>query len=174
MIKQILIIRKDLNMRKGKIGAQCAHASMKVFFDRIHMSLESYEGTAKEYDHYKCKFTNEMIQWMEGSFTKIVVGCSSEQELFDLQKQAEEAGIVNAIILDNGQTEFKMGCQNCNGKGEHIQMYDAIITGTNPISYICNKCHGTGKIPKPTYTCLAIGPDESEKIDKITKELQLL
>ncbi len=167
MIKQILIIRKDLNMRKGKIGAQCAHASMKVFFDRIHMSLESYEGTAKEYDHYKCKFTNEMIQWMEGSFTKIVVGCNSEQELFDLQKQAEEAGIVNAIILDNGQTEFKKVCPNCDGSG-WVNHY---ILDQQPK---CSCCQGTGKINKPTYTCLAIGPDESEKIDKITKELQLL
>jgi len=60
---------------------------------------------------------------------------NSEQELFDLQKQADEAGIVNALILDNGATEF----------------------------------HG-----KKTFTCLAIGPDISEKIDIITKDLKLL
>lgn len=135
MIKQVIVIRTDLNMRKGKMIAQGAHASMKVFFDRIISTLESYEGFAKEYDHYKCKFTDSMIQWMEGSFTKIVVGCSSEEELFELQKKADELKIVNAIILDNGATEF----------------------------------HG-----EKTFTCIAIGPDLSEKIDKITGHLKLL
>ena len=33
MIKQVIVVRKDLKMRKGKIAAQAAHASMKVFFD---------------------------------------------------------------------------------------------------------------------------------------------
>ena len=84
---------------------------------------------------YKTFFSEQMIEWKEGSFAKIVVGCNSEQELFDLQKQADEAGIVNALILDKGATEF----------------------------------HG-----KKTFTCLAIGPDISEKIDIITKDLKLL
>lgn len=33
IVKQVIVIRKDLNMRKGKMIAQGAHASMKVFFD---------------------------------------------------------------------------------------------------------------------------------------------
>ena len=130
-IKQVIIVRTDLNMRKGKMCAQVAHASMKVFFDR----MEDVSFDLNRRNIYFCDFTTEMLQWMEGSFAKIVVGCNSEQELFDLQKQADEAGIVNALILDNGATEF----------------------------------HG-----KKTFTCLAIGADESEKIDKITGGLKLL
>ena len=38
MVKQVIIFRRDLNMRKGKIAAQVAHASMKVFFDRARSS----------------------------------------------------------------------------------------------------------------------------------------
>ena len=33
-IKQVIIIRKDLNMRKGKMIAQGSHSSMKVLFDK--------------------------------------------------------------------------------------------------------------------------------------------
>lgn len=32
--KQVIVMRKDLNMRKGKMIAQGAHASLKVFLDR--------------------------------------------------------------------------------------------------------------------------------------------
>jgi len=32
-VKQVIVLRKDLQMRKGKMIAQGAHASMKVFFD---------------------------------------------------------------------------------------------------------------------------------------------
>ena len=34
-IKQVIVLRKDLNMRKGKMVVQGSHASMKVFFDMI-------------------------------------------------------------------------------------------------------------------------------------------
>lgn len=170
-IKQVIVLRTDLNMRKGKMCAQASHASMKIFFDRICLvhSGEFFidvgpESLQKKYD-YLMRLTPEMQNWLEGSFTKIVVGCNSEEELFNLQKKAEEAEIVNAIILDNGNTEFKEMCPDCMGTGIYINDF---------ITIDCNKCNGTGKINKPTYTCLAIGPDESEKIDKITKELKLL
>ena len=42
MIKQIIIMRTDLNMRKGKLATQVAHASMKVFFDRMYDGKNSY------------------------------------------------------------------------------------------------------------------------------------
>lgn len=176
MIKQVIVVRKDLNMRKGKMCAQTAHASMKVFFDRMErvsgfrspLLLKGYQTWSIH------SFTPEMEKWKDGSFAKIVVGCDSEQELFDLQKQADEAGIVNAIILDNGMTEFKQDCPDCGGKGIEIISMDLTMNGFIPNGYKCSKCNGTGKINKPTYTCLAIGPDESDKIDKITKDLKLL
>ena len=177
-IKQVLIIRTDLNMRKGKMIAQGSHASMKVFFERMDKEHNlakkcsrtgDYDGIHNGYG-YICDFTDVMIKWMEGSFTKIVVGCDSEQELFHFQKQAEEAGIVNAYIQDNGETEFKEICPKCSG----LRHYNTYTTDGKTTGHDCDNCNGTGKVNKPTYTCLAIGPDYSDKIDKITGHLKLL
>ena len=40
-IKQVIIVRKDLNMRKGKIAAQVAHAAMKVILDKMVVTKTS-------------------------------------------------------------------------------------------------------------------------------------
>jgi peptidyl-tRNA hydrolase len=203
MIKQVIVVRKDLNMRLGKACAQAAHASMKVFFDRMwtpkwqseedcelcnwetDCKMQNWSKRTPEEDKdvypnsnpclayktnvYYTNFTTEMIKWKNGSFTKIVVGCNSEQELFDFQKQADEAGIINAIILDNGNTEFKQDCPECGGDGIYKASGDVALDTLS-----CMTCSGSGKVNKQTYTCLAIGPDESEKIDKITGGLKLL
>lgn len=99
MIKQVIVMRKDLNMRKGKMCAQAAHASLKVFFDKMQFIAENEARI--------CNITPQMKEWMEGVFTKIVVGCSSKEELFDVHDLATNAGIPTALICDSGATEFK-------------------------------------------------------------------
>lgn len=86
-IKQVIVVRKDLNMRKGKIGAQVAHGSLAVTLENL--------------DHPVVK------EWLAGIFTKICVSCDSLDELLDLKKKADDAGIINALITDSGKTEFK-------------------------------------------------------------------
>lgn len=135
MIKQIIIIRKDLNMRKGKMIAQGAHASMKVFFDRITETFNYKHGEEFLWKLQIERITDNMLQWVNGIFTKICVSVNSEVELLELHKKAQDEKLPVALIQDCGLTEFK---------------------------------------GVPTYTCLAIGPDESEKIDKITGHLPLL
>ena len=95
--KQVIIIRKDLNMRKGKMAAQSAHASMKVFFDLMEHDLKHY---------YILKLNEPMVKWFNGRFTKIVLGVDSESELLDLYHMAKDNGIVCSLITDAGLTEF--------------------------------------------------------------------
>ncbi len=94
--KQIIILRKDLNMRKGKLVAQGAHASMGAI-----LSLMKQEGNT---------LTLEMDErtepWLTGRFKKICVYVNTEQELLDLHKQALDAGMVCSLIQDAGLTEF--------------------------------------------------------------------
>lgn len=94
--KQIIILRKDLNMRKGKLVAQGAHASMGAI-----LALMKREGNT---------LTLEMDErtepWLTGRFKKICVYVNTEQELLDLHTQAKEAGMVCSLIQDAGLTEF--------------------------------------------------------------------
>lgn len=115
--KQVIIVRKDLNMRKGKIAAQVAHASMKVFFDRIKED--------------KIIISKAMEEWVEGSFTKICVYVESEEELLALYKKALDADIPCALIKDNGNTEFHgVPTHTCVAIGpDYIDKIDAITGG---------------------------------------------
>lgn len=98
-IKQVIVIRKDLGMRKGKMCAQAAHASMAVLTNRMWHTEDPVM--------YVLDLTDDMVEWAySGVFTKIVVGCDSEEELLSLQTQANDAGLPTALIMDAGKTEF--------------------------------------------------------------------
>ena len=104
MIKQVIVLRTDLNMRKGKMAAQAAHASMKVFLDRGMLIHETDKPATLQI----WPITAEAEKWLKGAFTKIVVGCDSEAELLALKDKvdATDAIVYGAIIQDNGATEF--------------------------------------------------------------------
>lgn len=85
MIKQVIILRKDLNMRKGKMVAQGSHASLMSY-------LQANERIRSE--------------WLGSGQTKICVGVDSELELISMHERAQEMGLVSSLILDSGKTEF--------------------------------------------------------------------
>ena len=103
MIKQVVVMRTDLNMRKGKMCAQAAHASMKVFFDRL--VTDARTDDRGEYE-YSFKATPEMVEWIDGAFTKVVVGMDDGDANVRLAQRVKEAGLPHALITDNGATEF--------------------------------------------------------------------
>lgn len=85
-MKQVLLIRKDLGMRRGKEIAQGAHASMKA-------TLENLEDA-------------RVVEWLNGAFVKIALVVNSEEELLDLYHTATREGMITSLITDNGLTEF--------------------------------------------------------------------
>ena len=98
--KQVIVLRKDLNMRKGKMVAQGAHASMKVFFDIMGAHDDGSFVINEE-----C-ISEAMRDWIENKFTKVCVSVDSEKELLDVYNKAEKAGIPCSLIQDAGLTEF--------------------------------------------------------------------
>ena len=148
--KQVIVFRKDLlkgpnAIRKGKFGAQVAHASLGALLKLFNISkkepirLGSYGDIKPGQIHYEYSVTfgeNTVLDdWLNGKFTKIVVSVNSDEELLELNKALDETVIPHALITDSGLTEF----------------------------------HGV-----PTNTCLGIGPYEAEEIDKFTGNLPLL
>lgn len=111
-------------MRKGKMVAQGAHAS--ISFLTRNLQANGYTGTIQ--------LTQEAITWMEEGFTKICCKVETLEELQRIYNEALAKGLTAYIIEDSPDTEFKV----------------------------------------PTITCVAIGPNYSEEIDKLTGHLKLL
>lgn len=102
-VKQVIVMRKDLNMRKGKMIAQGAHSSLKIFFDRMKNS----DATGSFDDGNRIiNFTSEELEWVNGIFTKICVSVNSEAELLEIYNKAKDNGLNCSLIQDSGLTEF--------------------------------------------------------------------
>lgn len=97
-------------MRKGKIAAQAAHASMGAIFsimERKYIPNElNWEWGKSQMilEYYSEK--SDIGRWLEKEFTKICVYVNSEEELLELEKKAKEAGLIHCLIKDSGKTEF--------------------------------------------------------------------
>ena len=126
--KQVIVIRKDLNMRKGKIATQACHASMKVFFDRMTKDFSNLDG--KEVASYYFEATQEMEEWIDDIFTKICVSVDSEQELLDIYEKAKAEGLSTSLIEDIGLTEFNgVKTKTCIAIGPDLNEKIDLITG---------------------------------------------
>lgn len=99
--KQVIVIRKDLNMRKGKLAAQAAHAATAAVLHNLARVL-LYKLMYK----LGIKSSNPLFHWVNGSFTKICVSVNSEAELEGIKILAESRGITAYMIIDKGVTEF--------------------------------------------------------------------
>ena len=55
---------------------------------------------------------------------------------------------------------------------ELYEIYEIVKKTDIPVYLVQDA--GRTELPKGTVTCLGIGPDEDEKIDKITSQLKLL
>lgn len=107
--KQMIVVRRDLKMRKGKIAAQAGHACV----DAVLRALlrEGRLPDIREEDGYIAlapsdKPETPLSEWFRAGTAKICVYVDSEEELLALHKQAEEQGFISALVRDAGMTEF--------------------------------------------------------------------
>src|ERR1035437_7738526 len=112
MEKLVIVMRKDLNMRKGKMIAQGAHAAVRLV---MGLDLEL------------------LADWFEAGETKICVSVNSEAELIDVYEKAKAAFLPTCLIQDAGRTEFKEPTFTCCGIGPAVAEHVDLITGALPL-----------------------------------------
>ena len=104
--KQVIVVRNDLNMRKGKMVAQGAHASVGAFLSAGSLNFVDPRSGNKNVSTFSLWMRGALEQWLQGRFTKICVKCDSEEQLLALAQQAKEAGLIHFLCKDAGITEF--------------------------------------------------------------------
>ncbi|MBE8539592.1 peptidyl-tRNA hydrolase Pth2 [Geoglobus acetivorans] len=111
--KQVIIVREDLQLSKGKLAVQVAHAAI--------LGYEISDRSTRE-------------KWKLEGQKKIVLKVKNLENLMRIFDMARKNGLPSAYVKDAGLTE----------------------------------------IPPGTITAVVIGPERSDRIDKITGSLPLL
>lgn len=142
--KQVIAVRRDLGMRRGKEVAQGAHASMAWLGERVRKGKSHADGgqthgwARPAGDDYHVETLIELsraeYEWLMGPFAKIVCQVPDEAALREVHERATAAGLASHLITDAGLTEF-------------------------------------GGVPTPT--AVAVGPDWEDLVDSVTRELKL-
>ena len=107
--KQMIVMRRDLKMRKGKIAAQSGHACVEATLMAIAREGRADQIRAEDgwaYLEHAEDDRSPLTDWFDAGVAKICVYVDSEEELLDLAAKAREQGFACALIRDAGHTEF--------------------------------------------------------------------
>lgn len=111
-MKQVIVMRGDLNISRGKLAAQACHGSLGA---------------------YKRADPNKIRKWEEEGEKKVILKVEDLEELFQVYEIVKRTDMAYYLVRDAGHTE----------------------------------------LPQSTITCLGIGPDEDDVVDKVTQDLKL-
>jgi len=116
--KQVLVVRKDLNMSPGKFGAQISHASLGALL-RVFNNYQDTKGISVFEAELDLNKPDERAinDWLMNRFTKIVVYVKSEQALKNVYQKAIDNNLPAVLIEDAGFTEFNEPTFTCVGIG---------------------------------------------------------
>ena len=139
MYKQIIIVRKDLNMSHGKMAAQVAHASMSFLSWFIRNNVDS-DG------HIDAWFDKGILDnWINGIYTKVVLQAKNRNQLMKAVTLAEELGLVECkdffLIKDNCLTELKPEEVDENGVGRTLTCIGFAPMDSEIIDKVAKKFH---------------------------------
>jgi len=97
--KQVIIVRSDLKMSRGKIAAQAGHAAVSAAEEARKLHPRLWRA------------------WLRQGQCKIAVKVGSQKELQLLMEEAKRLGLPSALISDRGLTELPPNTITCLGIG---------------------------------------------------------
>lgn len=98
-LKQVIIVRSDIEMGKGKTAAQVAHASLMSYFEAEKMDKEVTK------------------KWLATGEKKIVLKIDSEETMKRLAEAFKFKKIPCALVSDAGLTQLPPGTHTALGVG---------------------------------------------------------
>lgn len=106
--KQVILVRHDLKLSKGKMAAQASHASV--------------EATVKSHK-------DDIAKWRDQGMKKTILRVEDMKELLKFKRDAEDAGLVIALITDAGKTHLEPGTTTCLAIGPDKEEKIDSVTG---------------------------------------------
>ncbi|AAT43688.1 peptidyl-tRNA hydrolase Pth2 [Picrophilus oshimae] len=107
----VIAVRRDLDLGKGKIAAQVAHAA-------VSCALISMKKNKKIFR-----------EWINTGQKKVVIKVDNLDEIYNLKRKFDELKIINEIIVDAGYTQIDPGTVTCIGIGPADDDVLDVITG---------------------------------------------
>jgi len=106
-MKQVIIVRRDLKMSKGKTAAQCCHGCLGA---------------------YKKSNSDKIKKWEIDGEKKVIVKVNSLEELFLIKEIAKKNNLINYMVKDAGRTELPTGTITCLAIGPDEDKNIDIVT----------------------------------------------
>ncbi|KAF8792703.1 peptidyl-tRNA hydrolase 2, mitochondrial-like [Argiope bruennichi] len=110
-LKLVLVVQNGLKMGKGKIAAQCAHASVAA------------------YQNCSIKNPSLLKEWLKSGQRKVVLKVDSEEALMEIAATARRAGLNFNLVCDAGRTQIPSGSRTVLAVGPDLEQNIDKVTG---------------------------------------------
>ncbi|KAH6603907.1 peptidyl-trna hydrolase 2 [Trichoderma cornu-damae] len=114
--KLVLVVRTDLGMTKGKIAAQCSHATLACY-----KALARADPSSPEH--------KLLARWERFGQAKVALQVKSQAEMLELRGKARAMGLTAEVIQDAGRTQIEAGSMTVLGVGPGPKSLVDKVTG---------------------------------------------
>ncbi|XP_027353956.1 peptidyl-tRNA hydrolase 2, mitochondrial [Abrus precatorius] len=109
--KMILVVRNDLKMGKGKIAAQCSHATLGLYKKLLYRAPKA------------------LSRWEMSAQPKVVVKIESEEDMLALQERAKSLKLPSHITIDAGRTQIAPNSRTVMAILGPVEVVDEVTGG---------------------------------------------
>ncbi|CAK8576854.1 unnamed protein product [Lathyrus sativus] len=109
--KMILVVRNDLKMGKGKIAAQCSHATLGLYKKVLYRAPKA------------------LNRWEMSAQPKVVVKIESEEDMLALQERAKSLKLPTHITIDAGRTQIAPNSRTVMAILGPVEVVDEVTGG---------------------------------------------